>query len=143
MVPDDIWPDFERIVQAGFDKARHWPITLKALHHGYIGRITTPLHRYLIDGNKVVSQLTPQYRKDLTEKWISEKTYLERHKKSRIFQGKLAELLAATWIENQRWTIGGLEALGAEFDIEAKSPDNLLSSIEVKYIGQKIGARQR
>jgi hypothetical protein len=62
---------------------------------------------------------------------------LERHRKSRIFQGKLTELLAADWLEDQRWTIEHLEALSGQFDIEAKSPDNISYAIEVKYIGQE------
>jgi hypothetical protein len=66
-----------------------------------------------------------------------EKDYMERHRKARIYQGRLAELLSAAFIEDKGWRIDNLAALGGTFDIEATSPDIKSFSIEVKFIGQE------
>ena len=68
-----------------------------------------------------------------------EKNIVDRHKKERIFLGKLTELRCAEWIEEQGWRITNLEALGGSADIEAISPDDIECGIEVKYIGQEDG----
>lgn len=61
---------------------------------------------------------------------------LERHRKARIFTGRLAELQVAEWLELNGWTVSGLEALGAAHDIQAIAPGaHTTTSIEVKTIG--------
>jgi hypothetical protein len=62
---------------------------------------------------------------------------MERHRRSKIFAGKLAELQCAEWLEiNQNWHITSLEALGGSTDIEgAPHSDTSNWVIEVKYIG--------
>ncbi len=137
LVPNHIWPEFKQLAGKDYNEARHQYILLGALKNGFLSKITFPIHRFLLDKGGPKINLTNQYRKDLVEQWMLENNPLERHRKSRIFQGKLAELLAAAWIEDQGWKIHNLEALGGEFDIEATSADNASSTIEVKYIGQE------
>jgi len=45
---------------------------------------------------------------------------LERHQKSRIFNGLVVELQFAEWLETLGWTIVGLEAFRDGPDIEAR-----------------------
>jgi hypothetical protein len=60
---------------------------------------------------------------------------IERHKKFRIFFGRLVELQCAEWLEQQGWAISGLEALREGPDIEAYTSDGLAAAFEVKCIG--------
>ncbi len=83
---------------------------------GYLGRITRPVHLYLLDGEKVKNGLKKNYRKDLIEKWINETTPISCHQKSRGHEGKLAELLCSEWLQRNGWEIKNLEALGGNFD---------------------------
>ena len=136
LVPDSIWSDFKTAANRDLDEARHHYILLGAFENGHIGKITSPIHRHILPEGTVSDKLIKQYKKDLVEKWMLEDGYLERHRKSRIFQGKLSELLCTTFIEDQGWIIDNLEALGGVNDIEATSPDEKSCSIEVKYIGQ-------
>jgi len=141
-VPDEIWPSFRDKCIAQPDVARHQSILLGAFVNGVINRITLPIHRYLLDGCRPKSTLSKQYKKDLIEKWIFEKEVIDRHRKARIFQGKLAELFSAFWIDAQGWNIISLEAIGSDFDIEAMSPNQVPCAIEVKFVGQEdVGFR--
>ena len=136
-VPEAIWPQYQEACNAVPDKARHQSILLLALERGYLERITSPIHQYLLINDKPKNQLTNQYRQDLQERWLWQDSEIERHRKSRIFQGKLCELQCAEWIEEQGWKITDFEALGGKADIEAVSPDDIECVIEVKYIGQE------
>ena len=55
---------------------------------------------------------------------------LERHQKSRIFQGRFTELLCAASLEAQGWTIVGLEALREGADIEATDSEVTTASVD-------------
>ncbi len=136
-VPDKIWKDFRKKYSAQPDMARHQSILLTAFSNGVLNKITTPIHHFLFDGSDPKINLDKQYKKDLVEKWMFEQEVIERHKKARIFQGKLTELICATWIDAQGWKIDTLEALGGHFDIDAISPDNVPCAIEVKFVGQE------
>lgn len=136
-VPSDFWPDFQRIAQAPFNEAKHSYKILLALMRGYLGRITLPVHLYLLDGEKPKDGLISNYRTDLTEKWMIEKTPIKRHQKARGHEGKLAELLCSEWLERNSWELNRLAALGGSFDIEGLSPEKVQYSIEVKYIGEE------
>lgn len=136
LVPDSIWPVFRQKATEPYDQAFHHYIVLGALRDGFLARITFPIHRFLLDTDKPKRSLTRQYKEDLVEKWMLESVPLERHRKARMFVGKLTELLMAAWLEEQGWSIDALEALGGTFDIEATSPDKISCAIEVKYIGQ-------
>lgn len=60
---------------------------------------------------------------------------LERHRLSRVFRGRLVELQFASWLESQRHTIIGLEAIRKGSDIETLAPDGTVNAFEVKFIG--------
>lgn len=135
LVPDSVWPEFSKMAPSAYDESGHRSILLGALRSGNLKKITLPIHSYLLDGEKPRDKLTNQYKKDLIEKWMSEDTPLERHRKARGYNGKLAELMSCSWIESQGWKIINLAALGGNFDIEAISPQKKKGVIEVKYIG--------
>lgn len=136
LVPDSSWTDFKKVVQDDIDQAQHQSILILGFIRGYLRSITSPIHRYLIDNNKPKSLLTRQYRNDLRERWLLKNSVQERHHKSRIFFGKLTEILCAQWLEDLGWGVVNLAALGGGADIEAISPDNVSFLIEVKYVGR-------
>ena len=68
LVPEAIWPQYQEACNALPDKARHRSIFLLALERGYLDRITSPIHRYLLTNDKPKNQLTNQYRQDRTSK---------------------------------------------------------------------------
>lgn len=139
LVPDDIWPYFEKVAKEKLDEARHVARVLLALELGYLNKLTYPIHKYLLDDIGTPKQnLKEGYRKDLQERWIYQsKDFTGRHEQSRGYAGKLTELMVAEWLEQQGWKIkvDKLEALGGGNDIEAISPENVDSAIEVKHIG--------
>lgn len=135
-LPDAIWNDFMKMTQDDLDRANHLLIQLDAYDRGYLHKLTSPVHRYLLDGNDYKDNVKKDYKKDLQGKWILEEGELRRHQLSRRFRGKLTELQCAEWLENEGWEICGLEALGGAFDIEAVSPERICHVFEVKFIGQ-------
>lgn len=114
--------------------AFHQSTLVLAFRRGHLDRITSPIHRYCLSKEK---SLCKQYEKDLKETWFSYADSSERHEKSRIWMGRMAELKVAEWLEENGREIEGMEAWGGESDIKAKSPDNKETLIEVKYIGQE------
>ena len=134
-MPD--FPSWERAYSELIkDNSGHRPILLTAFRRGYLPRITRPIHRYLMDGDVPKSALTAQYKKDLQERWFLRPDPLDRHKKSKGYLGRLAELLLAQWIEdNSSLRIVGLEATGAAHDIVTISMDGREGAIEAKFIG--------
>jgi hypothetical protein len=60
---------------------------------------------------------------------------VERHRKYRIFAGRLAELQFAQWLESQGWEISGLEALREGPDVEGRASGRPDTAFEVKVIG--------
>ena len=137
LVPESEWPIFQKMAQSAYKESGHRSILLGALKWGDLNKITSPVHCYLLDGEKPKDSLSTNYKKDLIEKWMSEKTPLKRHQRVRAFNGKLAELITSSWIESKGWVINNLEALNGSFDIEAISPQGSNSTIEVKYIGEE------
>lgn len=77
LIPDIIWEDFKRKAQADFDNARIKSILLLAFERGYLKNITSPLHTYLIEGDRPKEYLKKQYVKDLIEKWMFAKGRLD------------------------------------------------------------------
>lgn len=142
-------PAIEKILVPDWDEFRNWDTQLEenpashrstlllAFERGHLNKITSQIHRFLMESGEPKTQLTQQYRQDLKERWMLEQDVLERHHKYRIFMGKLVELQCAEWLYNQHWRIDNLEALGGDADIEATSPDGKESAFEVKYIGQE------
>jgi hypothetical protein len=115
--------------------AHHRSVILLALERGQLRKVTSPIHRYLINGGSVRQNVRQQYLKDLQEAWMQYPTAIERHHKSRIFLSRFLELQLAEWFEGRAWKVIGLEALRPESDIEAETQDGMRTSFEVKAIG--------
>jgi hypothetical protein len=137
LIPDDIWEEYKNFETATRDAAVHSPTIFLSLLRGNLQKITSPIHKYLFDGDKPKSALTTQYKKDLQERWMFEEDIISRHHKEKSFQGRIAEMQTVEWLENHAWRINNLEALGGNSDIEAIRPIDQKSSIEVKYIGER------
>ena len=137
-VPDDLWPDFEVWHRTPDPVAYHASVLYLGLERGYLGHITSPLHRYLLEAGQVRPGVRMQYVKDLRERWMFNSDAMERHRKYRMFQGRVAELHIAEWLESQDGTVTGLEALREGPDIEGLI-DGRPTACEVKYIGSEDG----
>jgi hypothetical protein len=135
-LPGDIWPDFKTQQQQLDRDAGHRSRLLLALEWGRLSRLTGSIHRYLIENGRLRSNVRQQYVRDLREKWMCYQDPLERHRKSKMFIGKVTELQCAEWMETLGWTIVDLEALREGPDIEATRTDsNVVTAFEVKSIG--------
>lgn len=133
LIPDNIWLDYKKAVFEKMDRALHLPFSFNAFKNSELKRITSPIHRYLIENGKPKQQL--QY--NLKDHWmIKRKNEFERQEISKKYLGKLIELQCAEWIEEELgWKVSNLAALGGKSDIEAMSPENIAYVIEVKYRG--------
>jgi len=136
-LPDDTWPDFKAWHVEPDAVAAHRSMLLLALERGHLGRLTGPIHRYLIENGRLRSHVRLQYVKDLRERWMLYPDPLERHHKSRMFTGRVAELQCAEWLETRGWRIVGLEALRPGSDIEAVTASGAVAAFEVKSIGSE------
>ena len=119
LLPDSIWQDFQGWCVHPDDIAEHRSVLLRAYLRGFLGRVTLPIHRYLLASGAIRTDARKQYIKDLQETWLRNQEPLERHRKWRIFHGHLVELQLAAWLEEQSYAITGLEALREGPDIEA------------------------
>jgi hypothetical protein len=137
LLPTSIWNQYKSFEQSPRDNALHAPTLILSLLHGNLRRVTSPCHKFLFDGEQIKAQVTNQYRQDLQERWMFEADEIERHRKSKIFRGKIVELQIAEWLETQGWKIHNLEALGAAVDIEGVRPVSQTAAVEVKFIGQR------
>jgi len=137
LVPDSIWEEFqgwcEHLNEGPVDQS----VLLLAHQSGRLGQVTSPIHRYLLQSETVRADARGQYTEDLQETWLGEPEPLERHRKWKMFHGRVAELQFAEWLEEQSYTITGLEALRKGPDIEAVSPSGLNCTFEVKFIGSE------
>lgn len=61
---------------------------------------------------------------------------LERHRRSRIFTGRIVELQCAAWLESLGWVINGVEAFRVGSDIEATKAGER-ATFEVKAFGRQ------
>ena len=136
-LPDDVWPEFKAWHQDRDVVAEHRSMLLLALERGHLARLTSSIHRYLLKDAAVRPAVCPQYVKDLVERWMYHPNALERHRRSRIFNGRIAELQCAEWLETCGWTLVGLEALRQGSDIEADSDSGMITAFEVKFIGSQ------
>ncbi|APF19183.1 hypothetical protein Calab_3501 [Caldithrix abyssi DSM 13497] len=140
LLPDDVWGILSQLSKSGVGKSRHLPLSLNALSQGSLYKITTPIHRYLLKGNELREDVSPNYIADLKENWLLKDNQFRqnekrRHQRSKHYMGKLCELLCACWLESLGWKIVNLGALGGAYDIEAHSTIAKKYAIEVKYIG--------
>ena len=134
-VPDEIWPGFQQWHQQRDTVACHRSILLLAMERGYLGRVTSAVHRYLMNAGLPRPDVRRQYLQDLRERWMLYADPIERLEKARIFSGRLAELQCAEWLELQGWTVSGLEAQREGPDIEAYANEGQTTAFEVKLIG--------
>jgi hypothetical protein len=135
-LPDDTWPDFKAWHVKRDVVAEHQSVLLLALKRGHLARLTGPIHRYFIEKGTLRQDIRREYVRAMRERWMLYSDPLERHRKYRMFAGRIAELQFAEWLETtQDWTIVGLEALREGPDIEAKSTAGAITAFEVKSIG--------
>jgi len=137
LVPDSDWPGFAHWHTGNsFNLEAHCSTVMAAFIRGHVGRISSPIHRFLLraDGG-VRDDVVPQYREDLRERWMHDDDAIRRHHQSKNFLSRLVELHVAEWLEQSGWRIRGLEATGAPFDIEATDPQGADRPLEVKFIG--------
>lgn len=135
LVPDTLWPKFQEWNARPDDEGRHWSVLLLTLKRGYLERITSPIHKYLLAAGLPRADLRKQYLRDLGERWMCYADPLKRHWKGKGFLGKLIELQCAEWLEGLGWEIEGLEALREGPDIEARRQWGQPTTFEVKFIG--------
>lgn len=140
LIPNSLWPDYQRFYLGKPDEARHTCITWLAFRRCLLPRITSPIHRFILEGNVLRLSVIQQYLSDLPERWFLKPDVMSRYEAARRYQGRLAELRFALWLEQQCWSISQLEAYGGQFDIEAKSPEGGEVVIEVKFLGQEKGS---
>ena len=137
LLPDEIWPAFLQWHRLGDDDASHCSVVLLAYRRGCLPKVTGPIHRYLMTETGISAKARKQYVKDLREKWMLDPDPGERHRLSRTFRGRLIGLQYAEWLEGQNHSILGMEAVRQGPDIEARSPDGVTTSYEVKFFGME------
>lgn len=135
-VPDDIWSKFYNWHLWSDVEAYHESALLLALDRGYLNSITSPVHRHLLESGRINSRIRKQYINDLREKWMDYSDPPERHRKFRMFCGRIVELQCTEWLERQSWKISALEAFREGPDIEATDESSVLTAFEIKFIGQ-------
>jgi hypothetical protein len=136
LLPDNTWPALRAALERPPDDALHGSVLVLAFDRGHLPNVTSPIHRYLLQGDSVKAEVTRQYRQDLRERWLLKPDLLERHQRYRGFMGKLVELRVAEWLESQGWTIGTLEAYRPGPDIGALLHGEALA-LEVKYFDRE------
>lgn len=135
LIPDSYWSNFQKAALASCDEACHQHILLLAFTRGFLRKITSPIHRYMIEIDKAKIRLNKNYITDLRESWMQQCSALKRHQRARTYLGKLTELQVAEWLQEQGWKISNLEAWGGNCDVEGVSPRNVECMFEVKAIG--------
>ena len=76
-LPDRIWPKFKSWHQQDDTVAWHRSIFLIAFIDGYLGRLTSPIHRFLFRDCVLHPDIRQQYLKDLPEQWMFHSDALE------------------------------------------------------------------
>ncbi len=136
LIPDRGWHEYKNWHKKDDTVAFHRSILLMGLKDGFLGNITILIHKYCLDKHDINPNVKKQYIKDLEEKWFSKTDYKERHKKYRIFMGKIVELAFSNWLESKEYTISNLEAWSGQYDITAYK-EKLTYNFEIKFIGQE------
>ena len=134
-LPDKIWVDFQKWHNQPETIAHHRSILLLSMERGYLGRVTSAVHKYLIKSGQARPDIRQQYLQDLQERWMFYRNPIERHQKFRIFMGRLVELQFAEWLESKGWTVSNLEALREGSDVEAYKLEDGVTAFEIKFIG--------
>ena len=137
-LPNGTWQEFLDWHAAPLDNeyATHHSKILLALTKGCLGKLTGPIHRFLLQGGELRSDVGKNYLQELRERWMLQSDNLRRHRLSKRHARKVAELQVAEWLETIRgYQDINLEALGAGADIEATSPETGPTAFEVKAFG--------
>ncbi len=100
-VPDTIWINFQKWHNQPDTVGHHCSILLLAMERGYLDRVTSAVHKYLITSGQVRPDIRQQYLQDLQERWMFYQDPTERHQKFRMFMGRLVELQFAEWLESK------------------------------------------
>jgi hypothetical protein len=135
LLPDDLLEGFVSACYEPDDRARHRSSLLLGYKCGTISRMTIPVHKYVLANIDSGRELSPQYRSDLREHWWQEDEEFERHRKSKMFFGRIAELLATEYVEAGGYRVIDSEGFGAAHDLILAGPDGDRAAVEVKYIG--------
>ncbi|TDJ52321.1 MAG: hypothetical protein E2O43_04465 [Nitrospina sp.] len=133
MLHENSWNKFKSADQFGgrtLDDTHHRSIVLLGLERGYLGKITSPIHKFILNN----SLTTQDYKSSLNETWLFAEEGLERNKIFKIFIGKLSELCYANYLEDNGYKIKNLEAWGGPFDISASKKGKTFD-FEAKFIG--------
>lgn len=132
LIPD--WLKFKELCGIN-DKAHHKPSLLLAYERGYLNNIVNPIEWLLAESENQNKSISKQYQKDLQEKWLESIDEIERHKKFKIFFGKLLELIYAKYLVDLGYSIINLEAWDKNAPDIVISDSNNDYNIDVKYIG--------
>lgn len=140
LIPDEIWPDFHGWCLDKPGRAHHRPVTWRAYDRNHLSRITSPIHRFLFLDGRLNPQVTNQYKADLMDRWIARAGEPSRFQAGKGFCARLSEVKVAEYLENQAgFKVTGMEAIGANYDIEATARDGRDWTIEVKHIDEEKG----
>src|SRR5262245_54210064 len=136
LIPD--WAEFEKADRLLVEtESTHRSMPLLAFERGYLSRLTGVIHKYLLDGDVVKSDVTADYRSALRERWQHGDEPLKRHQHSRGFLGKPMELFVAEHLENSGIAIVGLQAMGHDDADIVGSRNGEILFVEVKFIGSE------
>lgn len=134
-LPNDVWQGVKAWHSTPDAVALHHSGFALALERGHLGRLTHPIHQYLLQDGAVAAGLRAQYREDLKERWMHHADHLRRHQHSRIYLGRITELQVAEWLSSQGWTITELEAFRDGSDITAVHACESETDFEIKMVG--------
>ena len=137
LVPDDVWPSFREAHASAPEGVPHASLVFLAFQEGYLGAITGPIHRFLLDEDGRPRNIDLNYLADLRELWMLRDDEVRRHEKGRGYRGKLTELQLADTLRADGWSVQGLAALGEQIDVSAIDARGGEHYIEVKFVGQE------
>ena len=137
LVPDSMLDQHRSFHESGGDEALHRSVPVLAMKRGTLGSLTLPIHRLMLDDQTIRSDVVNQYRSDLAERWLFACDHIERYKRHRMFRSRWIELCFATWLLDNGWELGGLEAYGGSFDVEASESESSRAAFEIKYLAEQ------
>ena len=103
LIPDDVWPRFKQWHGRPDKVALHKSMLLLAFQRGYLERITSAIHRFLLRDDCNVSK---QYLKDTRECWMFDSEKERRHQKIlTILKEKSHARTAACKVQRGSYTV--------------------------------------
>lgn len=132
MIPDSIWPDYQRTLMTS--KKEHYliPTIYGLIASGTLSNLTWPIHKHILKfarnnpGSKF-NQLRDHYK-------IKYNCSSGRHAAFKRTYGHYVELAFTGWLEQRLYRVKNLELIGGQNDIEAR---RFLTTyfFEAKHIG--------